>query len=190
MWCRCWGQTSCSGYFRNLIYWDFYAGSSRGFKETDWSKKERISVEQLLCERPCSCQRRTGRTGLSWQKDNSSSNNHFLQMSAEYHLWAHNRSNLDADVFTAAEDHTGCHWPESQVTVHTGSPTRDNKRLEKRCLIWWVSINWTPVVSTASRYLIQLSTFGLVEREIHIMHVHLTDLQQWGLYYLSRALVC
>ncbi len=84
---------------------------SRVYRE--WTEKEKRSSERQLCGRKCLVdvrgQKRMGRLVRDDRKSNSNSHNHSLQPRyAEYHLWTYNTSNPEADLATAAEDHTGC----------------------------------------------------------------------------------
>jgi len=65
--------------------------------------------------------------------------------SSEEHLWALNMSNLEADGLQQQNTYQ-CHSCQTRTaktksTVQMGSPKLDNRRLEKLCLVWWVSIS-------------------------------------------------
>ncbi len=66
-------------------------------------------------------------------------------MYAENHLWTHNTSNPEADGLQQQKTTPGAapvsYEQETEATIRTGSPKLDNRRLEKRCLVWWVSIS-------------------------------------------------
>ncbi len=64
----------------------------------EWSKKRNIQWAAVVWTKmSCWCQRRMGRL-VRDDRRNGNSNNHSLQpRCAEYHLWTHNTSNLEAD---------------------------------------------------------------------------------------------
>ncbi len=114
-----------------------------------WSEKEKISSERQLYGRKwlvdVKGQRRMDRLVRDYRKAT------VTQITTRYNQDMQNtiseRTTLRTlkQMATAAEDHTGCHSCQlitgTEATIHTGSPKLDNRKLENRCLVWWVLIS-------------------------------------------------
>ncbi len=118
---------------------------SRVYRE--WSEKMKISSEQQLCGRKCLVdardQRRMGRLVRDYRKATvtqiTTRYNQDMQNTISEHT---TRRTLKQMGYSSRR----LHWVPllsdknmKQVTIHTGSPELDNRRLEKCCLVWWVS---------------------------------------------------
>ncbi len=116
----------------------------------EWSEKEKISSERQLCGRKYLVDVRGQRRMSRLVRDDrwttvTQITTRYKPRYAEYHLWTHNTSNPEADGLQQQKTTPGAalvRWEqETEATIHTGSPKLDNRRLEKRCLVWWVLIS-------------------------------------------------
>ncbi len=118
---------------------------SRVYRE--WSEKMKISSEQQLCGRKCLVdardQRRMGRLVRDYRKATvtqiTTRYNQDMQNTISEHT---TRRTLKQMGYSSRRPHRVPLLSAKnmkQVTIHTGSPELDNRRLEKCCLVWWVS---------------------------------------------------
>ncbi len=115
----------------------------------EWSEKEKISSERQLCGRKCLIdvrgQRRMGRLVRDDRKAT------VTQITTRYNQGMQNtiserttRRTLKQMGYSSRRPHRVpllSAETRKRFTIHTGSPKLDNRRLEKRCLVWWVSIS-------------------------------------------------
>ncbi len=131
---------------KQLINWDFHAQPSLGFTENG-PKKIQISSERQLCGRKCLVdvrgQRRIGRLVRDDRKST------VTQITTRYNQGMQNTISECTTRWTLKQMDYSTRRPHrvpllsangTEVTIHTGSPKLDNRRLEKRCLVWWVSL--------------------------------------------------
>ncbi len=116
---------------------------SRVYRE--WSEKEKIFSERQLCGQKCLVdvrgQRRMGRLV---RDDRKTTVTQPLVTTKVCRIPSLNAQHVEpwSRWATAAEDHTGCHSCQLRTgNGGTGSTKLDNRRLEKRCLVWWVPIS-------------------------------------------------
>ncbi len=115
-----------------------------------WSEKEKISSDRQLCGRKflddVRGQRRMGRLvkedrnatvtqitsryNQGMQNDISECTTHRIP---EADGLQHQKITPDAAPVSLEQ--------ETEATIHTGSPKLDNRKLEKHCLVWWVSVS-------------------------------------------------
>ncbi len=124
-----------------LIYWDFHTQQSLGFKEI-FFEKEKIFSEWQLCGRKCLVDGRLVRDDR---------NATVTQITTRYNQGMQNTISERTthrtlkQMATAAEDNTECRSCQLRTGNEgyngTGSPKLDNRRLEKRCLVWGVSVS-------------------------------------------------
>ncbi len=139
--CCCWSISKL------LIYWDFHAQPSLGFTEN--GPKKKISSEwQLYGQKmPCWSQRRMGRLVRDDRKAT------VTQITTHYNQCMQNtiserttRRTLKQMGYSSRRAHrvlllSAKNNSLACATIHTVSPKLDNGRLEKRCLVEWVSIS-------------------------------------------------
>ncbi len=121
---------------------------SRVYRE--WSEKDKISSERQLCGRKCLVdvrgQRRMGRLVRDDRKTT------VTQITARYNQGMQNTISECTTHRTLKQMGYNSRRPhrvlllsaknrKRRLRIHTGSPKLDNRRLEKRCLVWWVTIS-------------------------------------------------
>ncbi len=119
---------------------------SRVYRE--WFKKEKISSERQLVDKNALLMSEVRGEWADWLEmieDNSNSNNHRYNQGVQNTISEHNTSNPEADGLqqqkTTPVPLLSDKKQETEDTIHTGSPKLYNRRLKKRCLVWWVSIS-------------------------------------------------
>lgn len=110
-----------------LIYW-VYIGPH----------KEKISSEQHFSGWKCYVDGRSqenGQTASTWQEGNSNSDNHSLHPK-------YAGKHLEADGQQQKKTTPGVSYEQETVTtIHMNSPALNKRRLQKHCVVWWVSIS-------------------------------------------------
>ncbi len=121
---------------------------SRVYRE--WSEKEKISSERQLCGRKCLVDVRGQRRMDRLVRDDRKAT--VTQITTSYKNKVCRIPSLNAQHiepwrrWLQKQKTTPGAAPvskaqETEATIHTDSPKLDNRRLEKRCLVWWVSIS-------------------------------------------------
>ncbi len=128
-----------------LIYWDFHSQPSLWFTENGTE----ISSERQMCGWKCLVdvrgQRRMGRLVRDDRKTT------VTQITTHYNQDLQNTISEHTTHRTLKQMGSSSRRPHRvpllsaknrrQATIHTDSPKLDNRRLEKCCLVWWVSIS-------------------------------------------------
>ncbi len=128
-----------------LIYWDFHAQPSPGFTKNG-PEKRKYPVSSSCVDGNAFCQRRMGRLVRDVRKAT------VTQITTCYNQVMQNTISVRTTGRTLKQmgySSRRPHWlpapvsqeQETETTIHTGSPKLDKRRLEKRCLVGWVSIS-------------------------------------------------
>ncbi len=118
---------------------------SRVYRE--WFKKRKYPVSGSCVEKclvDVRGQRRMGRLVRDDRKTTVTQITTRYNQICRNHLWTHNTSNPEADGLQQQKTTPVPLLSDknsTEDTIHTGSPKLDNRRLKKRCLVWWVSIS-------------------------------------------------
>ncbi len=114
---------------------------SRVYRE--WSEKEKISSEQQLWGWKCLVDVKGQRRMSRLVRDDRKAT--VTQITTRYNQGMQNtisenttRQTLKQMGYSSRRPHR---VPLLSAKIHTGSPKLDNRRLEKHCLVWWVSIS-------------------------------------------------
>ncbi len=116
----------------------------------DWSEKEKISSERQLCGRKCLVDVRGQRRMNRLVRDDRKAT--VTQITTRYNQSMQNtiserttRRTLKQMGYSSRRPHRvplrSAKNRKRRLQFSTGSPKLDNRRLEKRCLVWWVSIS-------------------------------------------------